>query len=607
MTSVAAETSHVSPDCDVEHRMDQKIPLDRNAFEQIVATASILQQLQKRADDLKTRASDGTVNLTGLIEAQQEIQTGSLSPEAALLRVVSLAFQLVPSGGAGIWLSEGDKFLYRVGAGTASDDEGLRKTVLSRLQGTACSEHSNPEHDSDPSPLCASLLAVPIFQGPKLVGALAVFSGGANVFTEQQVVAARLLAALAAHAVDKAANAKYKRMVSLERKIVLGVIESMVPRFAGMAEIKEHSFPAAVHDFSLAGNGPSPPIIGGGLPLNFGDQLSDQALASLAQEIEKFQDYNPSVPPQRPQPYPELVELMAAESASNTAAESPSNPRVSEIGETPPPATEDQQIKLQSKGLGRISAIAPVKVQRVVAVSHKLQKITSTAFDVSLLICRRQLSVFRDNSLILAARFRQFVVSEAPKIESRIASWLKFLSFSQLGLGFALLIAVTLLALRIHSPQLQTKVSAIKAASAVQASEAKPEGFPSQSSHERITDPDAAAALRDLSPFEIPNLRRRARYGDASAAFILGMAYETGYRVRQDCTRAAHWVTEAASAGNAAAEYNLALRYRGGDGVGHNTQKSEYWLRKAAAKRYPEALATVDSSSPARTNLSSQQ
>jgi TPR repeat protein len=91
--------------------------------------------------------------------------------------------------------------------------------------------------------------------------------------------------------------------------------------------------------------------------------------------------------------------------------------------------------------------------------------------------------------------------------------------------------------------------------------------------------------VAQLSRFEINGLRRQAKYGDDSAAFTLGMAYEVGRYVRQNCTQAARWVTMAAEAGNPAAEYNLGLRYRDGDGVSADLHESEKWLRKAAAHR----------------------
>ena len=109
------------------------------------------------------------------------------------------------------------------------------------------------------------------------------------------------------------------------------------------------------------------------------------------------------------------------------------------------------------------------------------------------------------------------------------------------------------------------------------------------SSHEQITDLATSSVVEQLSSYEINGLRRQAKYGDDSAAFTLGMAYEVGRYVRQNCVEAARWVTMAAEAGNAAAQYNLGLRYRDGDGVSADLHESEKWLRKAAAHRNPEA------------------
>jgi hypothetical protein len=108
-------------------------------------------------------------------------------------------------------------------------------------------------------------------------------------------------------------------------------------------------------------------------------------------------------------------------------------------------------------------------------------------------------------------------------------------------------------------------------------------------SHEQITDLATSSVVQQLSRYEIDGLRRQARYGDDSAAFTLGMAYEIGHYVRQNCVEAARWVTMAAEAGNAAAQYNLGLRYRDGDGVSADLRESKKWLRQAAAHRNPEA------------------
>jgi len=107
---------------------------------------------------------------------------------------------------------------------------------------------------------------------------------------------------------------------------------------------------------------------------------------------------------------------------------------------------------------------------------------------------------------------------------------------------------------------------------------------PREVSHKLVTDLATLSVVQQLSRYEMRVLRRQAKYGDGSAAFTLGMAYEIGHFVPQNCVEAARWVTTAAESGNAAAQYNLGLRYRDGDGVSANRTVSERWLRKAAQR-----------------------
>jgi TPR repeat protein len=132
-----------------------------------------------------------------------------------------------------------------------------------------------------------------------------------------------------------------------------------------------------------------------------------------------------------------------------------------------------------------------------------------------------------------------------------------------------------------------------------QATEYTRPSAPTQVSHMQVTDINARNVLRSLSRYELVGLRRRALYGDDSAAFLMGMAYETGHGVRQDCKAAAQWVSNAAAEGSAMAQYNLGLRYRDGDGVPINTEAATTWLQKAARHQIPGArMALVAVSSP---------
>jgi hypothetical protein len=114
-------------------------------------------------------------------------------------------------------------------------------------------------------------------------------------------------------------------------------------------------------------------------------------------------------------------------------------------------------------------------------------------------------------------------------------------------------------------------------------------------SHLKVTDNSVSENLHELTRYEIATLRRAADYGDDDAAFQLGMAYETGYYLRQNCAKAASWVEKAAGAGNPAAEYNLGLRYRTGDGVPADEAQAEHWLERASKHQYaPARLALLE-------------
>jgi hypothetical protein len=118
---------------------------------------------------------------------------------------------------------------------------------------------------------------------------------------------------------------------------------------------------------------------------------------------------------------------------------------------------------------------------------------------------------------------------------------------------------------------------------------------PAVSSHKQVTDLTTQNALHSLSKFEMRTLRRQAQFGDDAAALTLGMAYETGYNVKQNCKSAAEWVTRAAKGGDAAAEYNLGLRYEVGDGVPVDQELAAMWIRKSALRKYTQAQSLLAS------------
>lgn len=78
-------------------------------------------------------------------------------------------------------------------------------------------------------------------------------------------------------------------------------------------------------------------------------------------------------------------------------------------------------------------------------------------------------------------------------------------------------------------------------------------------------------------------LARKARHGDAGAAFELGKSYERGLSgATKDAQRAAQWYRQAAEAGDMHAQNNLGVMYKRGDGIPKDDAAAFDWFRKAA-------------------------
>jgi len=155
--------------------------------------------------------------------------------------------------------------------------------------------------------------------------------------------------------------------------------------------------------------------------------------------------------------------------------------------------------------------------------------------------------------------------------------------------GFALLVVGTMLI-----PQISSRVGwlrPVKAAAHITATAIGTGGAgpPLETSHLRVTDAAELTAVDRMSRYEVRSIRRQAEFGDDAAALTLGMAYETGRGVPQNCKEAARWVELAAGDGNAAAQYNLGLRYLNGDGVQEDRAEARKWLEAASRQGYEKS------------------
>ena len=78
-------------------------------------------------------------------------------------------------------------------------------------------------------------------------------------------------------------------------------------------------------------------------------------------------------------------------------------------------------------------------------------------------------------------------------------------------------------------------------------------------------------------------LESKARAGDPDAQYQLGLAFDKGSGIEQDCHAAADWYMQAAHHAHPAAQNNLAVLYATGCGVARDDKESAMWYMRSAA------------------------
>lgn len=617
--------------------MFPRLTVDQQSFEQLLSAASFIQQLNRQCLQTVPFDANSASTLSAMVETQQAIETGALDMEGATDRVVDLAVRVTGAQSAVTWIFTEHGFVYRAGAGSGAGDERIRLEVLSRLaalddSGSASSVDLSALWNSAPDPLPAasmkSMVIAPIFQGQKIAGGLAVFSGTADAFTEQDRTSTRLLAGLLAHALGKSTESHLHRTVSFERATVMQAIDQLILSLSKLAEpVKaDDCVPQAKAAIALS------------------------EVPALEPSLQQTPVYEPHpvrvVPPEvigavlptqhRPVPPPAVLPGQVADfdgpplwldkdrnkkdEARQTAAPLAAQPWFLAFNVRPPggesarasslPAIANE-CRLRALSLAAASWHALAQARRDLRPS-----LTAAANFIA-----GQWRSGRDE-LSRAVNQMAMLVDSALRYRVRVRIPANSQGYYPLGLagaGTGLLMMAFFLVLTTGMRRNPEDVSA-SAGTEIQTTEAgvttpsanrvardrsaRPGAVTAgrqhpptpdaasflPSSHMQVTDRSTESALRSLSPFEIPALRRRASYGDDSAAFLLGMAYETGHGVRRSCVRAVEWVVRSANQGNPAAQFNLALRYHSGDGVPADPQEAEKWLKKAAARRYSGAL-----------------
>jgi Sel1 repeat-containing protein/GAF domain-containing protein len=597
--------------------MSQRITLDLQSFEQVLAAASLLQQIQEGA--LRHGDGEGCQPLLELLEIQQAVHRGNHDFRVVAQRIVGLVQQVVGARGAGVWFFTGQELAYFAGVGSVADGDRLRFQILSKLAAYQPGDSSSPTlshlqrqiRDVGYYPASVkSLLVTPIYHGSALVGTLAALSPEFDAFTERDTENARLLSGLLAQAVEKAVEAGLWGKPEAERAATVQLIEKTAtwgrepsanqeqighssPNV--FAQISEPELPpsASSSEIPILNERPpkilAPTDIGGGSEVKRGPGAAEPLGAPSANGIAAAIAFvHPLTRPSE-----SWVSRLRASSRALVRHVSRHQPKLRAAGKW----MKDFALRpvrfpvlyFSWRLFGRVSPYQP----RPRVISERKKESTSWSAQPGL---RRTVTNARNRwleyyrlgkweALYVAGAWALVLVTLVTFVATEI--WMPEPPQSEARDS-----TVTSRAISTGTGNVGRSLDSTPAPSKVVGKPRARESDrgvatrPRQLSHLEVTDSETDMELRDMTGYEISKLGKEAQDGDDVAAFDLGMAYEIGYEVPQDCVEAANWVTRSAQQGNPAAEYNLGLRYRDGDGVTASAEDAVRWLRQAAAQKH---------------------
>ena len=268
----------------------QKPALDEQNFEKLLQAAHVLQEHNRKKQELEvrmalhnerlreqesasqapmpepvkepTRPSDYTLTLAQIVEAQRQIQMKNLGLESALAVVAERVDQITGGSGAGVGILEAKRVRYLAGSGAPAlplkTEVPLTTAICAasvRTGQVIRSEDVNIEVLFDPEPCrqrgILSLLAVPIYHDGNIVGALELYFDRIHGFAEQDVHTCQLLAGLVTEAIGREAETALKKSMAAERSTMLATIEKLQPKLEALAADQSAAEHAAIHSLEI--------------------------------------------------------------------------------------------------------------------------------------------------------------------------------------------------------------------------------------------------------------------------------------------------------------------------------------------------------------------
>jgi len=162
--------------------------------------------------------------LLAIVQAQTEIATARLEPDAVMAVVAERALEVTGAEAAVVEMLHGDEMVYAHCAGTAAEHTGTRLPSATSLSGRCVSEarvlrcddaSSDPRTDRDAAVRvgAVSIVCAPLFHGGATVGVLKVYAGQPNRFTADDEETLTLLSGvMAAHLGHAESNSQTVRL-----------------------------------------------------------------------------------------------------------------------------------------------------------------------------------------------------------------------------------------------------------------------------------------------------------------------------------------------------------------------------------------------------------
>jgi hypothetical protein len=527
--------------------------------------STLFQRIGRRKLRVRARDWNDPETLPRLAQIK-EIRSEAIDADTVMDRIVKLGRKELGADGTGVWLFTDNEAFLGAGAGQASNDERLRLALFSTLLTAWGLNNGSLRQLGKPVGSdggIKSWLLEPLHQGHNIAGVLAAFSSRVDAFAELDSAKLHSFADVLAQALTEAAASRSTESTALEPAQLLQLIEHMIPglqRMVGKDELRTDSLGGVQKSDS-----------DDSIPSMRNAESTDESTSHKKVRADQVDtawleaDAGPS------RPYE--VSTISANDKSNAGAAEQTRSE-SEAVESSNPGAEVKPNRdhiatliknYASRALSGARAAGAWILNRVGFQSRpSLRTLVRTA-TVPLVVMAISFLIFKTDRYVRTHVAESSPGTSTPEKREQVAD---------------------------DNPTYrQSSQSDAVPAAAPQSEVAEPTrtSAPMQVSHMQVTDNSARSALRAISQYELVGLRRRALYGDDSAAFLIGMAYEIGHGVRQDCKTAAQWVANAAAEGNAVAQYNLGLRYRDGDGVPMNSEAAMKWLQKAAGHQIPGA------------------